>query len=140
MRRRHKHCVSAEHEEFALGEVQHPHHSEDDGKAEGKQHKRGDGEQNAKRRHRDLVHAAQALRVRDRRRHGRPSELRRVLRMLVGLSDKVADLLRVRRFDILDRLEDREALLAVDLGQMHGMRDVIILRIELYCALWRVEG
>ena len=56
--------------------------------------------------------------------------------MLVGLFDKVADLLRVRRFDILDRFEDREALLAVDLGQMHGMHDVMTLRIERYCALW----
>src|SRR6516225_9995200 len=68
------------------------------------------------------------------------SEFRRVLRMLVRLGDQVANLFRVGRLDVIDRLEDREALVAVDLGEMHRVHDVMALGIELDRALGSVKG
>src|SRR5215831_10121233 len=68
------------------------------------------------------------------------SELRRVLRVLVGIADQIANLLGVGRLDVLDGFEDREALLVVDLRQMHGMHYMMALWVELDLAFRRVEG
>src|SRR6516164_5906853 len=71
---------------------------------------------------------------------GEPSELWCVLGVLVRLGDQVANVFRVGRLDVVDRLEDREAVVVVDLGEMHRVDDVMALGIELDRALGSVEG